>query len=72
MNIRRSILVIIGVFIFFSGCKTTVNGSVEMNADTKITVLYTSSIQETGTQLNYIISASISSNDKVTTPTGGI
>ena len=134
MDMRRIFIVIIGVFFFFSGCKTTVtnsvtfksiaignmyvnfmgetftvvpngsktvrnipkgtytystsydipsgvtsvaingavNGSVQMSADTRITVLYSSSIQGTGTQLNYIISASVSTNDKVTTPTGGI
>ncbi|MFA6597024.1 MAG: hypothetical protein WCS69_04815 [Ignavibacteriaceae bacterium] len=134
MNIRRSLIVIIGIVFFVSGCKTTVtnsvtfksiaignmyinfmgetftlvpnssktvrnipkgsytyatsydipagvtnastngavNGSVQLDADTRITVLYTSSIQGTGTTLNYIVSASISSNDKVTTPTGGI
>lgn len=48
-----------------------VNGSVVMNADTKITVLYSSSIQGSGEQKNYIINASISSNDKIDTPTGG-
>lgn len=48
-----------------------VNGSVVMNADTKITVLYSSSIQGSGEQKNYIINASMSSNDKIDTPTGG-
>lgn len=48
-----------------------VSGSVVMNADTKITVLYSSSIQGSGEQKNYIINASMSSNDKVDTPTGG-
>ena len=48
-----------------------VSGPVIMNADTKITVLYSSSIQGSGEQKNYIINASISSNDKVDTPTGG-
>jgi len=131
---RRSLIVIVGVFFFVSGCKTTVtnsvtfksiaignmyvnfmgetftivpnssktvrnipkgtytystsydipagvttastsgavNGSVIMNADTRITVLYTSSIQGVGTTLNYLVNASISSNDKVETPTGGL
>ena len=46
-----------------------VSGPVVMNADTKITVLYSSSIQGSGEQKNYIINASISSNDKVVTPT---
>jgi len=49
-----------------------VSGPVTVNADTKITVLYSSSIQGTGEQQSYIVSASISSNDKVTTPTGGL
>ena len=49
-----------------------VSGEVVMNADTKITVLYSSSLQGTGATLNYIITASISSNDKVVTPTGGL
>ena len=58
-----------------SGIKTSsvsgaVSGPVVMNADTRITVLYSSSIQGTGDQLSYIISATISSNDKVVTPTG--
>jgi len=48
-----------------------VSGSVIMNADTKITVLYSSSIQGSGEQKNYIINASMSSNDKIDTPTGG-
>ncbi len=47
-----------------------VNGSVTLSADTKITVLYSSSIQGSGEQKNYIINASISSNDKIVTPTG--
>ncbi|MFA6980437.1 MAG: hypothetical protein WC209_14035 [Ignavibacteriaceae bacterium] len=47
-----------------------VSGPVVMSADTKITVLYSSSIQGSGEQKNYIINASISSNDKVVTPTG--
>ncbi|MCK9424921.1 MAG: hypothetical protein M0Q21_02655 [Ignavibacteriaceae bacterium] len=134
MDIRRIFIVIIGLFFFLGGCKTTVtnsvtfksialgnmyvnfmgetftvvpngsktvrnipkgtytystsydipsgvtsvaisgavNGSVEVNADTKITVLYSSSIQGTGEQKNYIVSATISSNDKVITPTGGL
>lgn len=49
-----------------------VNGSVTLSADTKITVLYSSAIQGSGEQLTYVVSASISSNDKVTTPTGGL
>jgi hypothetical protein len=134
MDMRRIFIVIIGLFFFLGGCKTTVtnsvtfksialgnmyvnfmgetftvvpngsktvrnipkgtytystsydipsgvtsvaisgavNGSVEVNADTKITVLYSSSIQGTGEQKNYIVSATISSNDKVITPTGGL
>ncbi|NCQ16703.1 MAG: hypothetical protein COZ80_08570 [Ignavibacteria bacterium CG_4_8_14_3_um_filter_37_9] len=134
MDIRKIFIVIIGLFLFLGGCKTTVtnsvtfksiaignmyvnfmgetftlvpngsktvrnipqgtynystaydipdgvtsastsgavNGPVEMNADTRITVLYSSSLQGTGATLNYIVSATISSNDKVITPTGGL
>jgi len=134
MYVRKIFIVIIGLFFFISGCKTTVtnsvtfksiaignmyvnfmgetitvvpngsktvrnipkgtynyatsydipsgvtsastmgavSGPVVMNADTKITVLYSSSLQGTGATLNYIISASISSNDKEVTPTGGL
>jgi len=60
-----------------SGIKTSseqgaVKGPVAMNADTRITVMYSSSIQGTGDQLTYIVSATISSNDKIVTPTGGL
>lgn len=62
-------------YVIPSGIKTSselgaVNGSVAMSADTRITVMYSSSIQGTGDQLSYIIRATISSNDKVVTPTG--
>lgn len=55
-----------------SSVNGAVSGSVVMNADTRITVLYSSAILGTGTTLSYVLSATISSNDKVTTPTGGI
>lgn len=62
-------------YVIPSGIKTSselgaVNGPVAMSADTRITVMYSSSIQGTGDQLSYIIRATISSNDKVVTPTG--
>lgn len=49
-----------------------VSGSVVMNADTRITVLYSSSLQGTGATLSYVLGATISSNDKEVTPTGGL
>jgi len=44
-----------------------VSGDITVNPGTKVQVLYTSRFQGTGTQVNYIIGATISSNDKVTT-----
>ncbi len=52
-----------------SSTEGAVSGEIEFKADTKIMVLYSSSLQGTGTQLTYIISATISSNDKVINPT---
>lgn len=48
-----------------SSTEGAVSGEVQINADTKIMVLYSSALQGTGTQLTYVLSATISTNDKV-------
>ncbi len=50
-----------------SSVEGAVSGDITLNPGTKVQVLYTSRLQGTGTQLNYILSATISSNDKITT-----
>lgn len=54
-----------------SSSEGATKATVEIKASTKISVLYTSVLQGTGTQLNYVLIATISSSDKVTITSDG-